>query len=438
MKLQFYKPFCKSLSFLKTTIAVSALVLSAAQQVQAQGKKVRVLFLGNSLTATNMLPLVLMDITRSAGDTIQAEWNMPGAYTLDQHFRDGASIGKITSGNWNYVVLQESNPLAALSETEAEKNVYPFAKSLDSLMHERNKCGRTVFFQTWAFRDGDPTNCLSFPPVCDFKGMDSMLEKRYTKMAIDNKAIVSPVGLVFKAIRSAMPTLNLYEADGINPSEAGTYAAAVTFYTILLGKDPDKIAYDYAVPPTFAAFIRSIVRSEVYASLPKFFVGKYDPNAVFSSSVAGNVATFNTITSANLVNYNWDFGDGTKSTDANPVHTYTTSGTFNVTLIGDNCLLSDTMKSTVTIAPSGISEVSLLNKISIYPNPSSSVLNIKSDIALNKISVSIANVVGAQVINVAQFDGTPINITSLAKGLYLVNIKDLSTGDMITRKLIKE
>lgn len=48
----------------------------------------------------------------------------------------------------------------------------------------------------------------------------------------------------------------------------------------------------------------------------------------------------------------WDFGDGSTSTDQNPVHTYTASGTYTVTLIVTNTIGSDTLSrnSYITIA----------------------------------------------------------------------------------------
>ncbi len=55
---------------------------------------------------------------------------------------------------------------------------------------------------------------------------------------------------------------------------------------------------------------------------------------------------------SNILSWLWDFGDGITSTLKNPIHTYTTSGNFNVTLqIGNNsgCLSSITKKSFVQI-----------------------------------------------------------------------------------------
>ncbi|MBK8141200.1 MAG: PKD domain-containing protein [Chitinophagaceae bacterium] len=43
----------------------------------------------------------------------------------------------------------------------------------------------------------------------------------------------------------------------------------------------------------------------------------------------------------------WDFGDGTTSTQRNPVHTYNTPGNFTVRLIGQNSCGADTATSQI-------------------------------------------------------------------------------------------
>lgn len=48
--------------------------------------------------------------------------------------------------------------------------------------------------------------------------------------------------------------------------------------------------------------------------------------------------------------YFWDFGDGTTSTDRNPTHTYTTTGTFTVSLYAENsCGVTDTVTKDICI-----------------------------------------------------------------------------------------
>ncbi|RMG54101.1 MAG: PKD domain-containing protein, partial [Bacteroidetes bacterium] len=74
-----------------------------------------------------------------------------------------------------------------------------------------------------------------------------------------------------------------------------------------------------------------------------------DPQAGFTASdtygCAPLAVNFGN-TSVDATNYLWDFGDGTTSTAANPSHTYTSTGTYTVTLIASDGACADTMVQT--------------------------------------------------------------------------------------------
>ncbi|MEM9824086.1 MAG: PKD domain-containing protein, partial [Bacteroidota bacterium] len=59
------------------------------------------------------------------------------------------------------------------------------------------------------------------------------------------------------------------------------------------------------------------------------------PSAQFSFSVDGNTVTF-TSSVVNAAEYLWNFGDGTTSTAINPVHQFSSGGTYTVTLNTSN------------------------------------------------------------------------------------------------------
>lgn len=67
------------------------------------------------------------------------------------------------------------------------------------------------------------------------------------------------------------------------------------------------------------------------------------PKASFDFTADELTVTFNN-TSENAVSYIWLFGDGNKSTDQHPTHTYTEEGTYEVELFATNS--SDETKST--------------------------------------------------------------------------------------------
>lgn len=84
-----------------------------------------------------------------------------------------------------------------------------------------------------------------------------------------------------------------------------------------------------------------------------------NPEASFTVTPYGLQQTFNN-TSTNAVSYSWDFGDGTTSTEENPVHAYAAEGSYTVTLTatGDAGTLESTITQTVDV---GYTPIDVLN-----------------------------------------------------------------------------
>lgn len=70
-------------------------------------------------------------------------------------------------------------------------------------------------------------------------------------------------------------------------------------------------------------------------SISHFINALTSPVAAFSSNINGNTVSFNNSSSYGI-SYLWNFGDNMTSTQANPVHTYSTEGTFTVQLTVTN------------------------------------------------------------------------------------------------------
>jgi PKD repeat protein len=79
-----------------------------------------------------------------------------------------------------------------------------------------------------------------------------------------------------------------------------------------------------------------------------------DPGGPYNASVGSPVSFDGTGSSdpdGSIAAYDWDFGDGNTGTGATPVHTYTTDGTFTVSLtVTDDAGALDTQATTATIA----------------------------------------------------------------------------------------
>jgi gliding motility-associated-like protein len=89
----------------------------------------------------------------------------------------------------------------------------------------------------------------------------------------------------------------------------------------------------------------------------------YIPTAAFTADVppcANSIVSFydaSSTPSGNVTGWNWDFGDGSTSTLANPVHLYGADGTYNVTLIIETSLgCFDTLTLPITLAPPPVAD----------------------------------------------------------------------------------
>jgi hypothetical protein len=98
------------------------------------------------------------------------------------------------------------------------------------------------------------------------------------------------------------------------------------------------------------------------------------PLAGFTVVEDGLSTTF-TNTSVNATLYQWNFGDGQTSSQANPVHVYATNGNYTVTLIAKTqCGFADTISIQVGVVSS--LEPSWLEHFSLSPNPTTGVFSV--------------------------------------------------------------
>ncbi len=414
----------------------------------AQSDVKRVLFIGNSYTGSNNLPSVFQNFSNAAGDSVQVLANTPGGYTFQGHTTNATTLAYINQGNWDFVALQEQSQIPSFPISQVQTECFPYAETLNDAIEAANPCGETVFYMTWGRENGDAGNCPVWPPVCTYEGMDSLLFERYMQMAEDNDAIVSPVGAVWRFIRNNFTNIDLYTNDGSHPTQEGTYAAACAFYTVIHRKDPSQVAWDYSISATDAFLIRTAAKEVVFDSLERWFVGAYDTNTVagFDADTTGLTATF-TNNSTNATGYLWMFGDGDTSTQVNPVHTYDTSGTFDVTLISYYCNLSDTSSQQVIVSTSvpqdttdtsvtdttgnsvGISRLNSESPLIFFPNPADDFLQLKINPSLSDGSarqIALHDLQGRPVLIQRMASGTDeltLNLSGVPQGTYILSVR---------------
>lgn len=246
------------------TLAVLCGLLFAAVAQEAPKK---VLFIGNSYTEVNNLPLLVQKAAESAGCHMTYQSNTPGGCTFEQHCSN-QSMTLIRKGGWDVVVLQEQSQLPSFPQSQVEAECLPFAAELVDSVYACNPDGEAMFYMTWGRKNGDSRNAQYFPVLGSYEGMDSMLYTRYMYMARENDASVCPVGRVWRNIRSNHREIELYQSDESHPSMAGSYAGACAFYTMIFHSNPNEITFTpEELDPEQAATIRGVVERVVFDSL---------------------------------------------------------------------------------------------------------------------------------------------------------------------------
>lgn len=314
-----------------------------------------VLFIGNSYTASNNLPAMINSVANSFGDQISWIAQSPGGATLANHAANNTTYTNISANSWDYVVLQAQSQEPSFPDNQVDTQTIPYAIQIADSVYANRFCSEVMMFMTWGRKDGDP----QWAPISTFEGMNGRLRSAYMRMADSVQGSVSPVGSAWAWVRANYPSLgdSLYVGDGSHPSVAGSYLIACTFYASLFRENPIGSSYTAGLSNTTIGILQQAAALTVLDSLDQWNLRPLSEHtqAAFTHILNGNTVDFtNESTKAQF--YAWDFGDGATSTDENPSHTYSISGTYTVSLIASSECDSDTSFISLTMSVNGILE----------------------------------------------------------------------------------
>ena len=154
-------------------------------------------------------------------------------------------------------------------------------------------------------------------------------------------------------------------------------------------------------------------------------IGK-GPTALFTydGPSLGNVQ-FN-YTGSDETSVLWNFGDESTSSEKNPLHNYTKSGIYTVTLIVENLCGKDTFQREVNVLISSSEDLILAGKLLIAPNPGNGIFNlVAKSLIEGEYDLKIIDILGRNVYRKSMFvSGSDyserIDLSYLNDGLYFL------------------
>ena len=243
-------------------------VLSGDIELARSGRAgLRVLFVGNSLTAGNSMPALVHELAAADAGArpIFAVQYAAGGWTLQRAFEDDGLADLLEEVRWDVVVLQENSRIASLPGRPQE--MYRPARGLAAKVASVG--GGTMLFMTWGFRDGAAIDV----PGETFETMHARLAWGYTYLARDLSAAVAPVGLAWAEALRRRPEIDLWASDGRHASLAGSYLAACVFYAMLSGREPAASRFTAGLDEADALFLKAVAAELVPPYLGHALVG---------------------------------------------------------------------------------------------------------------------------------------------------------------------
>jgi len=148
----------------------------------------------------------------------------------------------------------------------------------------------------------------------------------------------------------------------------------------------------------------------------------------FGFTITGKTVAF-TDSSNGAISWFWLFGDGNASFVQNPTYTYSSTGTFNVSLIVSNGVCDpETLTTSITITATGLSGVEGDAEMNLYPNPAKENTTLLFKSTSVTADLIIVNAMGAIVLQKqisagkgGQFEEV-LDLKQFSRGVYLIRI----------------
>jgi hypothetical protein len=196
----------------------------------AASEALRVLFVGNSLTYYNNMPVMVEAIAAAnpGRPAVTTRLHASGGRELVEALEIPELVALVRDGGWDFVVLQEQSRLGSTTFVNGRNVVVdpePFFRATRSWNRLITESGaRPVLLASWLDR-GEATREWE------------MVGWSYRAIGVELGVPVIGADLAWITAEESHPELDLYDADGLHPNPVGSLLTALLVYAELLDVD---------------------------------------------------------------------------------------------------------------------------------------------------------------------------------------------------------
>ena len=232
--------------------SLSLLCLFLAPFAAAQTTSLRVLFLGNSLTAGNDVPAIVAALAQLQGVSFRYDTRAPGGWNLEDHWNAGDG-SLLRQTDYDIVILQQGP--STLPESQINLREWTVVWSA----YARQQGALPALFMVWPTRG----QANGFTLVSD----------SYRNAAAAGQAALFPAGEAWNLALATQSSLALY-SDDLHATPAGSLLAAMVIGRGLFALDPAR------VPTRLPTASGDIVVTAATLDLFRSIVGSYQPTVL--------------------------------------------------------------------------------------------------------------------------------------------------------------
>ena len=209
-------------------LAAALLVTACASTAPEAPAPTRILFIGNSLTSYNNLPGIVEAMGRARGVELEVHSVLRNNASVQDHWDEGTARRMVENERWDFVVFQHGPSASEDGRVALREAMALFAPKV------RAAGGVPALYMVWPFASRRQ----------DF----DRVRETYALAAQDVGGLFLPAGEAWRAAWREDAAIELYLPDGLHPTPAGSYAAALVIYAGITGTSPIGLPATLTVP----------------------------------------------------------------------------------------------------------------------------------------------------------------------------------------------